>query len=242
MTALPWRERWFEHVAPRRTSAWRGVEAQHIVATMKLVDTLEEQALLEDLLEASKPPLPTTARALHYLLTTPFRYRSPVASRFRAANDAGAWYGAETLRTAAAEVAYWRWRFIADSPGLLAHELLTEHSFFQADVQGAAIDLSEEPWKRARKRWMADREHSATQALAQAAREHGVQWIRSESVRDAGGRNVTVFAPGALALCEGVPEQTWHCKTTRNSVMMVHGSDRHAWHFGATPAKTRLST
>ena len=32
------------------TTAWRVVEAQHCVSTMKLVDTLDEQKLLEDLL------------------------------------------------------------------------------------------------------------------------------------------------------------------------------------------------
>jgi hypothetical protein len=33
--------------------AWRGVEAQHVVSTMRLVDSLAEQAILEQLLEAS---------------------------------------------------------------------------------------------------------------------------------------------------------------------------------------------
>ena len=34
---------------------WRVVEAQHVVSTMALVDTLAEQALLEQLLDDSKP-------------------------------------------------------------------------------------------------------------------------------------------------------------------------------------------
>jgi hypothetical protein len=40
---------------------WRVVEAQHRAATMRLVDTLEEQALLEELIEEAKPPLPPEA-------------------------------------------------------------------------------------------------------------------------------------------------------------------------------------
>ena len=48
------------------------VEAQHQVSTRKLVDSLEEQALLEELIEASKPPNRTGAR-LHVLLSTPDR-------------------------------------------------------------------------------------------------------------------------------------------------------------------------
>lgn len=50
------------------------VESQEQVATLQLVDTLEEQALLEELLESSKPPVPADAEPLHYLLKTPFRY------------------------------------------------------------------------------------------------------------------------------------------------------------------------
>ena len=68
--------------AARRVEAkpWRVVEAQHRASTMRLVDTLAEQRALEDLLEASKPPVPAEARHLHYLLATPFRYRSPHGS------------------------------------------------------------------------------------------------------------------------------------------------------------------
>ena len=72
-----------------RHAIWRVVEAQHVASTMNLVDTLEEQALLEDLLEGSKPPLPHDIEGLHYLLATPFRYppRAPHGSRFRSAAD-----------------------------------------------------------------------------------------------------------------------------------------------------------
>ena len=48
-----------------------------MVSTLKLVDTLAEQALLEDILEESKPPVPPECRHLHYLLSTPFRYGAP---------------------------------------------------------------------------------------------------------------------------------------------------------------------
>ena len=97
---------------------WRAVEAQHLVATMRLVDTLEEQELLERILEASKPVVPESAKALHCLLFTPFRYSSPQPSRFRRADAPGIWYGASDIRGACAEVGYWRWRFLVESQGL----------------------------------------------------------------------------------------------------------------------------
>ena len=53
------------------------VEAQHVVSTLKVVDTLAEQERLEQLLEESKPPVPPECRRLHYLLCTPFRYGAP---------------------------------------------------------------------------------------------------------------------------------------------------------------------
>ena len=97
---------------PLRLSPWRAVEAQHQVSTRKLVDTLEEQQLLEELIDASKPPDATRGR-LHYLLATPFRY-PPLrhGSRFGTRQERGIWYGAETRRTLFAEVAYYRLIFL----------------------------------------------------------------------------------------------------------------------------------
>ena len=69
-----WPRKWLATAAPARRELWRGVEAQHRVATMRLVDDLQEQALLERLLEDSKPRLPPEAKGAHYLLFTPFRY------------------------------------------------------------------------------------------------------------------------------------------------------------------------
>jgi hypothetical protein len=67
------------------------VEAQHVVSTMRLVDSAAEQDLLEQLLEGSKPALPPAARPLHYLLATPFRYRrrTPAAFGRRTARASG---------------------------------------------------------------------------------------------------------------------------------------------------------
>lgn len=71
------RPEWLAGTEPQQRELWRGVEAQHRVATMKLADSLQEQELLED----SKPPLPPEARGCHHLLFTPFRYTSPWPSR-----------------------------------------------------------------------------------------------------------------------------------------------------------------
>jgi hypothetical protein len=235
MKAAVWDDAWFAtRITLQQMQAWRGVEAQHIVATMRLVDTLEEQALLESLLERSKPPLPqapTATAAKHYLLTTPFRYRPQHGSRFRRAGTLGVWYGAATLQTACAEVAYWRWRFLMDSAGLQAQELLTEHSFFQAQIEGLAINLAAPPWLEAREQWVHPLNYQATQAVAEQARAHGVQWLAYESVRDAGGQCAVVFDVQALTAIHLPSQQTWHCRTTQTGVRFVHGADRFEWRY-----------
>ena len=71
---------------PYARRVWRLVEAQYVVSTMKLVDTLAEQEILEGLVDATKPAVPVECRSLHYLISTPFRYRPyPNGSRFRRA-------------------------------------------------------------------------------------------------------------------------------------------------------------
>ena len=223
---MSWDEAWFE--TGTRTLAgtlWRGVEAQHRVATLRLVDTLAEQAQLEALLEASKPPLPPRSDTLHYLIATPFRYRSPHGSRFRAAGEPGVWYGAKELHTACAEVAYWRWRFLMDSAGLRDGALVTEHTLFQAQVRGRAIDLTRPPWSAQAATWTASDDHAPCQALGRAARTR-VQWLRYSSVRKPGGLCGAVFDPHALTLPAPLAQQTWTCKVTATQALMVHGSDR----------------
>ncbi len=244
--AADWPPEWLTDTArPRSSLLWRGVEAQHVVATMRLVDTLDEQAVLERLLEDSKPALPPlpqpTALPPHYLLSTPFRYRSPFPSRFRRPHHASIWYGAETLRAAAAEVAYLRWRFIVDSDGLRQGELHTEHSFFQARVSGLAIDLSAPPWDGLARLWTQDRDYSATHALADAARVAGLQWLRYASVREPGGHCGAVFALQSLALHAPHWPQTWHCKTTAHSVWLVREEQRYAWVFAPAPHGQEMS-
>ncbi len=213
----------------RKRVHWRAVEAQHLVATMRLVDTLDEQEMLERILEASKPPLPPGTGALPYLLSTPFRYVSPSASRFRRANAPGIWYGAADTRTACAEVGYWRWRFLMDSEGLRKGELITSHTLFQAAVSGSCIDLSREPWSASRDQWMHKTDYAACQALADQPRQKAVQWIAYASVRNPDGRCAAVLDAAALVLHEPSRQETWVCKATSSMVFFSHAEARYAF-------------
>jgi hypothetical protein len=209
--------------ATRRLSAtpWRVVEAQHRASTMRLVDTLAEQRTLEDLLDASKPPLPAAAGKLHYLLATPFRYPAPppTGSRFRGIGDPGVWYGADVVQTALAEVAYWRLRFLADSPSTPDLPPVP-HTAFRASVGGNAIVLQQPPFDRQRKQWEDPVSYDATQAFAQTAREAGVALIRYRSVRDPEHRPaLAVLTPKAFRKPEPLEQHTWLIKVARAQVL-----------------------
>ncbi|NJD32293.1 MAG: RES domain-containing protein [Gammaproteobacteria bacterium] len=189
---------------------------------MALVDTVAEQAVLERLVEASKPPVPReVARlGLHWLLFTPFRYPPPPGgSRFRGPNDPGVFYGAEQPRTACAEVGYWRWRHLMDTPGLESMPPRPQ-TVFRTPVAGAAIDLRVAPFERDRADWTSPSEYSACQAVGRVAREAGVQLLRYQSVRDSrkGGCAVVLDA-SAFAAKAPVEQQGWILTVTRTRVV-----------------------
>lgn len=170
---------------PLKARVWRLVEAQHVASTSRLVDTREEQELLEEILEASKPPLPPEAAGLDYLLASPFRYgpRPPAGSRFRAVTDPGVFYAAETVRTAAAEVGYWRWRFLQETAGL---DRLQPSPFtaFRVPIATRTVDLRKAPFDRDATLWRHPADYSATQAFGRVARSAGIGAILYASVRD----------------------------------------------------------
>lgn len=62
---------WSVLLTEYRDVIFRVVESQETIATMNLVDTLDEQSLLEDLIEASKPSAQGMEQ-YHYLIKTPF--------------------------------------------------------------------------------------------------------------------------------------------------------------------------
>lgn len=229
-----WKPGWFDTgVRVRSAALWRGVEAQHVVSTMRLADNLDEQRVLEDLLETSKPPLPPETAGRHYLIFTPFRYRSPVASRFRRAADPGVWYGAEEMETACAEVAYWKWRFLLDSDAIAGQALHTEHSFFQAKARGRCADLTASPWKSAARTWRDKTDYSGCQALAVEARNRDLAWIRYAAVRVPDGVAGAVLKMDALSVAEPFEQQTWACKTTRAGAYLQRAGRGERYEFAA---------
>lgn len=227
MSSITWTPRAVAtNAAVRTRRLWRAVEAQHVASTRRLVDSLDEQRQLEEILEATKPPLPAAARDLHYLLATPFRYPRPEGSRFRAPDDLGVFYGAELPRTACAELGYWRWLFLTDSPQLAALGP-AQQSLFEATVKTPAVDLSKSPFSRDARRWQSPDDYSATQRFGKAAREAGVGLVLYRSVRDPEpGVCGAVLRPDAFRSREPTgPVQTWLLTVTHEFATWQRGRE-----------------
>lgn len=229
MIAGNWQPEWVrDHVSPLAMHAYRLVETQHIAATMRLLDSVAEQDLLEQMLETSKPPMPEQGEGLHYLLAAPFRYLPQTPSRFRAVNMPGIWYGADSPMCACAEIAYWRQRFLLDSVGLVKQDLMSEHSMYEADIDGMAIDLTAPPWVQDEALWRHHSDYTHTNRLGKLVREDGTaSWIRYASVRSPGSLCAAVFDPRILTMA--TPEfsyEQWHCYVTHDRVTMSNGRER----------------
>ncbi|TBV07849.1 RES family NAD+ phosphorylase [Phytopseudomonas dryadis] len=211
-----------QHVQPLRGRLLRMVESQQQVATLQLVDNLGEQAVLEELLETSKPPLPRGTDGLHYLLKTPFRY-PPLrwGSRFGTVHEPSLFYAAQRLDTAMAESAYYRfvlWSGMATAPP--SGRILSEHCSFEARYQvERGVRLQRPPFDTYRDRLADPRHYAATQALGAAMRAAGVQAFEYRSARcPRGGVNVALLYPTALAEKRPRNLLAWLCETTADYV------------------------
>lgn len=229
--------------APYRGNLWRLIETQSKPATARLVDTNAEQAVLEDILEASKPPVPEECRHLDYQFWSPFRYGCyPRASRFRRAGPTpGVWYGSETVLTAVAESIWGTLRFYAASPGTPLPRWQVEHMAVQADIQAAlAVDLTGTDWAD-EGAWDDPDDYSDCLDLADEVRAENVEAIRYASVRDPDHRaNVAVLSCAAFAQSAPIARQTWqillrpgavraHCETLRQQHMFAVGEAGLEW-------------
>ncbi|WP_341989548.1 RES family NAD+ phosphorylase [Azorhizobium sp. AG788] len=211
---------------PYAGRVWRLVEAQHRVSTLKLVDTLAEQALLEDVIEATKPRIPAECANLPYLLASPFRYEPPYpnGSRFRrAGRTPGVFYAAETPETAVAEMAFYRLLFFAESPATPWPRDLADYTAFCAQVASdRALDLTVPPLVADAQLWTHPTDYGPCQSLAEAARAGGALVLRYLSVRDpAAGRNVAVLTCAAFADAQIGERQTWRMRLSASGVQAV---------------------
>jgi hypothetical protein len=216
---------------------WRLVEAQHHVSTTKLTDTLAEQRRLEALIDQTKPAIPPECRELHFLLATPFRYGAPYpgGSRFRRAGlTLGVFYGGQREETAVAEIAYYRLLFFAESPQTPWPANPGQYtSFCAAYGVDRSVDLTQPPLSDHHALWTSPVDRSACQALADQAREIGIQVIKYHSVRDPErGLNIALLSCRAFSSRDPVTLRTWRIHLSASGARAMREFPPSALNFG----------
>lgn len=199
----------------------RMVESQEEIATRGVVDSLEEQAVLERLLERTKPARPVGTEKLHYLLATPFRY-PPLrhGSRFGGRFEPSLFYGCLNRSALIAEASYYRFVFVAGMKTPISKPIATRHTAFSAAyASDRGIRLEAEPFQAFREALRSPVDYAATQALGAALRGDGIGACHFVSARDPdAGINVALFTPAALRDRAPRCQTTWQCETTPGTV------------------------
>ena len=165
----------------------RVVESQVVNSTRKLVETDEEQAVLEDLLDTrAKLPVPVGFEDLHYLLYTPFRH-PPLrnGSRFGTRRERGILYGSRDLPTAFAEVAYYRLLFLEGTAAHLGVVQVELTAFRFGIAARRGVDLTRPPFSRFEAEISSKTDYARAQELGREMREDGVECCLYRSARAA---------------------------------------------------------
>lgn len=205
------------HIISFSLNAWRIVEAQHIVSTRKLVDSLDEQKILEDLIESTKPLLKLKEESfnLHYLLSTPFRY-PPLqnGSRFGTRFEPSFWYGSLELSTAMAETAYYRFNFLRASKAEFGN-VITNHTAFSAHINTKkGIDLTQSPFSEYTAVISSPISYHESQQLGNAMRQDNVEAFSYQSARDL-NKGINIALLTSKAFLQKKPQsqsfQSWQC-------------------------------
>lgn len=201
---------------------YRLVESQEQIATLGYVDTLEEQAVLESLLDASKPDWPADSDRYHYLLRSPFRYPPlPWGSRFGARHEPSLLYGGLSQQATLAESAYYRFVFLQSMAAQAPKDvLISQHALFTAPYRtDRGLMLQAPPFDRFGSSLTHPSDYSATQQLGADMRGAGVQAFEYASARDPAHRPcVGLFTHRALAGVKPLTLTPWLCELREREV------------------------
>lgn len=223
------------HIRLLSGSLYRLVESQEQVATMGFVDTLDEQAVLEELLESAKPNYPDDVSGLDYLLTTPFRY-PPLkwGSRFGGTSEPSLFYGGCSPDVTLAESAYYRFVFFTSIEGDFGGDKMrSEHTMFSVDYRTTAgIKLHQAPFNQYQAELTHPLNYSHAQTLGTAMRAAGVTAFEYMSARDVNnGHCVGLFDSSPFVQNRPQDKTQWLCETDANQVTFKQLGSRFTDHF-----------
>ena len=212
---------------PNEGRCWRFVEAQHRTSTLKLTNTLGEQRRLEEIIDNAKPRVPEECRHLHFLLYTPFRYGVyPNGSRFRRAGlTPGVFYASIWPETAAAEMAFHRLLFYAESLATPWPVNAAQYTAFEVQfATPRSIDLTRDPFRADDDSWTHPVDYDRCQTLADLARAENIDAIKYRSVRAREGMNVALLRCATFASNEPAGRETWHIHLSASGARLLRES------------------
>ncbi len=203
-------------------SPWRVVEGQHKIATRKLVDSDEEQGILEEIIETAKPPSPydQDCGKYHYLLWTPFRY-PPLknGSRLGTKDRRGLWYGSIEIETAFAERAYYAILLRAGSAADFG-TFETPITAFTVEVKSkACADLTLPLFKEFECKISSPTSYASSQSLGSTLCDRGAEVIRFTSARcPSRGVNLAITKLVVFRTKDPTNSTSWFCISSAETV------------------------
>ncbi len=210
-----------ENIKPLSAEVFRVAESQQKVATNMLVDTLEEQQILEEMLDQVKPSIPQECESFDYLIYSPFRY-PPLkhGSRFGKKTHPSIFYGSKTIFAAFAELAYYRFVYY-DGMKIAPkkQQKVTQHTSFNVDVHTLwGVELNNPPFKKYVRKLSDPTAYGDSQRIGEAMREKGIEVFTYFSARAIDEVNVGVFSCNAVQSYAPKTLRHWSCITRDKNV------------------------
>ena len=213
------------HIKLINETTWRLVEAQERTSTRRLVDSFEEQIILEEMIESNKPSIAKKYLNFHPLLYTPFRY-PPLkhGSRFGKVTEPSLWYGSLELSTAMAEKAFYQFNFLHASKAEydVVEQPLTAFSVRVKTDKG--IKLLDPPFSDHTQIISSPDSYELSQQLGSAMREADIQAFTYKSARDPNnGANIALFTPRAFLHKnpEALSFKSWLCISNNQLIEFI---------------------
>lgn len=224
-----------DHIGQLAGTLYRLVESQEQIATMGYVDTLDEQAVLEELLEQAKPDYPDVMQDYHYLLTTPFRY-PPLTwgSRFGRTSEPSLFYAGCTPEVVLAESAFYRFVFLYSIDGITKDDKMrSEHTMFSVDYKTSrGVHLQSAPFNQFQAQLTSPNDYTQTHQLGGDMRASGVKAFEYVSARDPGkGICVGLYDNSAFRQRKPKSKMQWLCETTADKVSFKQLDNSVIAHF-----------
>lgn len=209
------------------SKSWRVVESQENVATLNIVDTMEEQGVLEALIDEVKPRYRVGTENLHYLIKTAFRYPPlKYGSRFGTRAMPSYFYASEDISVAFAETAYYRFLFFTHISTPYNEAVDSKHTAFSVLLRSSScLDLCAEIFSPLAERLTDKSSYEYCQAVGDwAVNQRGADLIRFTSARAVphperpANANLAVVEPMVINSKKPESQETWLCRTTKDRV------------------------